>query len=211
MKQNWKIITAFAFVIIIIPTLIYCFLAKQATLGEWLGFFGTYFGSAISIGFAYINTRYQLRKEYEKEITENLHSLLRSTDILSITLKNLRYAIYVFTLKKKFHGLKVNYSKYLQVIVNAMSQIDDFKLDIDSVMNQLRQSEKEMIRPQYKKWLDDYNHLQFLKRIETSKPLLDSTIYPAERIIKSIDNFIKISNEIKFSIKKIYEKRTEKI
>lgn len=199
---------AAALVIIIIPILIYYFLAKQATLGEWLGFFGTYFGSAISIGFAYINTRYQLKKEYEKEITENLHSLLRSTDILSNSLKNLRYAIYVFTLEKRFPSLKPNYSKYLQVISNAMSQIDDFKLDIDSVMNQLRQSEKEMIRPQYKKWLDDYNHLQFLKRIETSNALRYPT---AERIIKCIDNFIKISNEIKFLIKKVYEKRTEKI
>lgn len=211
MKQNWKNIIAATFVIIIIPILIYCFLAKQATLGEWLGFFGTYFGSAISIGFAYINTRYQLRKEYEKEITENLHSLLRSTDILLNSLKNLRYAIHVFVLEKDFPKLKLNYSKYLQVITNVMSQIDDFKLDIDSVINQLRQSEKEMIRPQYKKWLDDYNHLQFLKRIETSTPLRYPIGHSTERIIEHIDNFIKISNEIKFSIKKVYEKRMEKI
>ena len=49
-------VIAVIFTVGFIPVLLYFLFSKKVTPGEWLGFFGTYFGSAISIGFAYINT-----------------------------------------------------------------------------------------------------------------------------------------------------------
>lgn len=207
MKQNWKNINmiATALVIIIIPILIYYFLAKQATLGEWLGFFGTYFGSAISIGFAYVNTKYQLIKEHEREVIDNLHGLLRSADILLNSLNDSYSAIIEYVEENSDFLIDSKISKKLQTIYNSMSQLDTFKVDIDFVMNQLSQSEREMISPKFKKWLDSYKSIDNLKFINKDGDL--SYSYKEELI--SIKKFMKLSKELKLSIANVCDQRVK--
>ena len=210
MKQNLKninIIVA-ALVIIIIPILIYCFLAKQATLGEWLGFFGTYFGSAISIGFSYINTKYQLKKRYEKEIVDNLHKLSREIEAFLNPVYDLQEILYQMLNEEKLIQSKNGVRDLVKEITNVIAQTDNFTVEFDYVMNQLEKRETKVISPIFKAWFDSYHSFYILKSISnnysTKKELSG---YSIRDLLKIIEIFIDKSRDLKSIILKVYDKR----
>lgn len=208
MKQNWKNIIAAAFVIIIIPILIYCFFAKQATLGEWLGFFGTYFGSAISIGFSYINTKYQLKKRYEKEIVDNLHKLSREIQVFLNPVYDLQETLNQMLNEKNLMQSKNDVKDLVKEIPNVIAQTDNFTVEFDYVMNQLEKRETKVISPIFKAWVDSYHSFYIIKTISnnySTKKVLDG--YSISHLLKIIEIFIDKSLDLKSIILKVYDKR----
>lgn len=208
MKQNWRNIIGAALVIIIIPILIYYFLAKQATLGEWLGFFGTYFGSAISIGFAYINTKYQLKKRYEKEIVDNLHKLSREIQAFLNPVYDLQETLNQMLNEKNLMQSKNDVRELVKEIPNVIAQTDNFTIEFDYVMNQLEKIETKMISPIFKAWFDSYHSFYIIKSISnnySTQKVLDG--YSISHLLKIIEIFINKSLDLKSIILKVYDKR----
>lgn len=217
MKQNWKNIVAAAFVIIIIPILIYYFFAKQATIGEWLGFFGSYIGSAISIVFAYINTKIQLEKNNEKEVIDDLHNLLQSTETILSFLEDLDETlanVYRDKQSLKLFDIDIDIQKIYQIIsqkfFNVATQINNFKVNFGTIMDRLEKSEIEKLEPDFKKWFDWY------RIVYSSKSLIN--IYSLEAnsnrsgrngLEGNIPTLIKATKELRSSIKDVYNKRME--
>ena len=203
MKQNREKIIVAALVIIIIPILIYCFLAKKATIGEWLGFFGSYIGSAISIAFAYINTMIQLKKTNEKEIIDDLHNLLRTAQIISRYLDSLRATM----LDDKTMDQATS-QQFAQKIFNVEIQINNFSLDYTTLINKLKKNEYENIEPKFNTWFDD-GYIIFSIMNTTPNGLLDKTFLKKSNWIEKINNLIKSTEELEFSIAKVCDKREE--
>ena len=195
---------AAALVIIIIPILIYYFLANQATLGEWLGFFGTYFGSAISIGFAYINTKFQLKKTNEKDIVDNLYNILRTLEIISSYLDNLRITI----LNNKTIDQKTS-KQINQEIFNVEVKINNFDIDFATLSNQLKKDEFKQIKPKFNTWFDNCDVIFSIKYADPYI-LHDITLSKKRDWIKQINKLLKSTNELKLSIAAVYDQRIEK-
>lgn len=219
MKQNLKninIISA-ALVIIIIPILIYYFFAKQATLGEWLGFFGTYFGSAISIGFAYINTKQQLKKTYEKEIVDNLRDLLRSFELYLKSLGNLYDVQNEVLYDQVFLRDIYNYKEIGDKILYVLNRSDNLLVEFDSIMNQLKENETEQINPAFKAWNDRYRSMHYIKYVcnNLSPKKVEEPGFKTY-FVKNIErleltDFIAQTEEFKLAIAKVYKKRLKKV
>lgn len=201
MKQNWKIITAFTFVIIIIPTLIYYFFAKQATIGEWLGFFGSYIGSAISIVFAYINTKIQLGKTKEKEVIDDLEKLLRSAQIISRYFDSLKTTM----LDDKTMDQATS-QQFAQKIFNVEIQINKFGMDYAALINKLNKKEYENIDQKFNTWFDDcYIILSIMHT--TPSGLLDKALLKKNNWIEKISKLQKSTDELEQSIAAVCDQR----
>lgn len=89
--------------------------------GNWLGFWGSYLGSILSIAFAYVNTKMQLkeskRNDYEKAIK------LRELDSTVSLLQAASYLkTYVHSLKEEFEFNK-NKSLYKDLFIDYWSDI----------------------------------------------------------------------------------------
>lgn len=219
LKEKWKklnLITlkiiAVVFIISFIPALLYLFFKKQATLGEWLGFFGTYFGSAISIGFAYINTKYQLKKAKDKDVIDDLHNLLRSTETVLNYLDDLNQTIVQFsgTVDSANNlGFNGNYQEMFQIISkkfsNVVAQTSNFKIDFCSLMDRLEKSETEKIEPKFEKWYGWY-HVIYINKSLVYMEITKSDNNESEGYIPE---FIKLTKELKLSIEEVYKKRME--
>ena len=195
MKQNWKNINmiAAALVIIIIPILIYYFLANQATLGEWLGFFGTYF-----------NTKFQLKKTNEKDIVDNLYNILRTLEIISSYLDNLRITI----LNNKTIDQKTS-KQINQEIFNVEVKINNFDIDFATLSNQLKKDEFKQIKPKFNTWFDNCDVIFSIKYADPYI-LHDITLSKKRDWIKQINKLLKSTNELKLSIAAVYDQRIEK-
>lgn len=217
MKQNWKNIIGAAFVIIIIPILIYCFFAKKATIGEWLGFFGSYIGSAISIAFAYINTMIQMKKANEKEVIGDLHNLLLSTETILSYLEDLDETLANVSNNKQssnLFGIDIDIQKIYQIIsqkfFNVTTQVNNFKVDFGTIMDRLEKSEIEKLESYFKKWFDWYRIVysgKFLINIYSIAANRDGS--DRNGLEGNIPKLIKATKELSSSIKDVYNKRME--
>ena len=217
MKQNWKNIIGAAFVIIIIPILIYCFFAKKATIGEWLGFFGSYIGSVISIAFAYINTMIQMKKANEKEVIGDLHNLLLSTETILSYLEDLDETLANVSNNKQssnLFGIDIDIQKIYQIIsqkfFNVTAQVNNFKVDFGTIMDRLEKSEIEKLESYFKKWFDWYRIVysgKFLINIYSIAANRDGS--DRNGLEGNIPKLIKATKELSSSIKDVYNKRME--
>lgn len=217
MKQNWKNIIGAALVIIITPILIYYFFAKQATIGEWLGFFGSYIGSSISIAFAYINTMIQMKKTNEKEVIDDIHNLLLSTETILSYLEDLDETLANVSNSKQspnLFGIDIDIQKIYQIIsqkfFNVATQINNFKVDFGTIMDRLEKSETEKLEPYFKKWFDWYRNVysaKFLINIYSIEANRDGS--DRNGLEGNIPELIKATKELSSSIKDVYNKRME--
>lgn len=211
-----KVITVI-FTIGLIPVLLYLIFAKKVTSGEWLGFFGTYFGSAISIGFAYINTKQQLKKTYEKEIVDNLRDLLRSFELYLKSLGNLYDVRNDVLYDQIFLRDIYNYKEIGDKILYVLNRADNLLVEFDSIMNQLKENETEQINPAFKAWNDRYRSFHYIKYVcnNLSPEKVEEPGFKAY-FVKNIERldlteFIAQTEEFKLAIAKVYKKRLKKV
>lgn len=207
-------VIAVIFTVGLIPALLYFFFAKKVTSGEWLGFFGTYFGSAISIGFAYINTEQQLKKTYEKEIVDNLRDFLRSFEFYLNSLYDIQEARDEWLNKSRNI---YNYKEMSSKILNVLNRTDSLLVELDSIMNQLKGDETEQINPAFKAWFEGYHSIYYIKSICNDFPAnrMQEGVFMVEfdnNIANlNIESFIDQAVELKLAIANVYKKRLKKV
>lgn len=210
-------VIAVIFTVGFIPVLLYFLFSKKVTPGEWLGFFGTYFGSAISIGFAYINTRYQFKEKYEKEATDNLYKLLKKNKSLLNSLYDMQEKLKMLIEEETRIGIgigtRVTDFELPDMISTAMSQIEIFLEEFPFVMNQLTRIENEHIMSKYDNWYKGYSSIDFLKSYSKQRQdyRYDTDNFSYNFIKKAhycLANFIDESVELESALSTIYKERS---
>ncbi len=129
-KKNQVVIIAIFFSIAI-PLVIFLFVGDKTSIGDWLGFLGSYIGSIITIIFSYVNTQYQLKSSERQKDMLALRGLFNSSKKLS-----LRFTRYI-------------------VLLNQLMQKSDKPLDKKVLAVFFEQSEKFF--DESKDYLDNYN------------------------------------------------------
>lgn len=189
--------------IIIIPILICYFFAKQITIGEWLGFFGSYLGSLISIAFAYFNTMIQLKITNEKEVINDLENLLRSAQIMLRYLDSLNTTMHNGSIMNQATS-----QQFIQKVFNVEIQINKFGMDYSALSVKLKENERENTDLKFNTWFDDCSIILSIMNTPLNG-LLNKTLLKKSNWIKRINNLRKSTYEFELSLSDVCEKREE--